>query len=714
MSKLWLTKQGNYVDFNGNVVGSKEKGLTTKAIEYLKSKYGNEYTNRVNSNMRNGNIYQNNTWRGNDPSSTKTQDFSTAINNLKNSYKKDSFGYYFKNYQGDNIYFNQKAAEAKKEWEQLHKNTTNQNPLLIHQIPTKNKIHVIDNYSPNFNYIVEDNKIYFSKKGQPYWRDISDNNIARNNLFNFLHNKYQFKGYDDREKQIYALLKQNKFNYNTFGMTYPKTLSNKHKITKPITHNPSDTEIFISNIKSGNFREVFNNIKGAITRKYNKLFGEDEKSNLKQQESIIKNSKYGIIPQSFTGDTVKVNNRQYIIPENLDINDFVFGVRNRGNYSKLNTEGAVITAFNNFVPYGKQSNNFKTFIGINPQGKLIVGDISKFKKGDLLTGTYSNEIQSFAKINGKLQYREDSKHGNSSRSVPIVITPQGKKGSLNILTNKDRVGNTYGNVDGGRVLVKVGNELRLLSGSIENIEQSFEAMKKRNKSSSGTFYTLDNGTYNRGLRTYDKVLTPKDLKNYDAQNTSGGNFMYIKGQNAFKSDTIWTPNIRTRNSQSYAKGHPLINQQKGIVLHHTAFLEPSLKNVTAHLTNPKSQASSHVIIGYDGTRRVLAKPSQVTFHAGDSRWNGKNNVNDFMIGIEFQGDTNQRHLTDKQIQSAIEYMTPIIRKNNIRLEDITTHQEVRKLYNQYNALKAPSKPDINYYDYNKIIDALKHRLYYYK
>ena len=239
-------------------------------------------------------------------------------------------------------------------------------------------------------------------------------------------------------------------------------------------------------------------------------------------------------------------------------------------------------------------------------------------------------------------------------------------------------------------------------------------MKKRNKSSSGTFYTLDNGTYNRGLRTYDKVLTPKDLKNYDAQNTSGGNFMYIKGQNAFKSDTIWTPNIRTRNSQSYAKGHPLINQQKGIVLHHTAFLEPSLKNVTAHLTNPKSQASSHVIIGYDGARRVLAKPSQVTFHAGDSRWNGKNNVNDFMIGIEFQGDTNQRHLTDKQIQSAIEYMTPIIRKNNIRLEDITTHQEVRKLYNQYNALKSPSKPDISYYDYNKIIDALKHRLYYYK
>lgn len=95
-------------------------------------------------------------------------------------------------------------------------------------------------------------------------------------------------------------------------------------------------------------------------------------------------------------------------------------------------------------------------------------------------------------------------------------------------------------------------------------------------------------------------------------------------------------------------------------------------------------------------------------------WNGKDNVNDFMIGIEFQGDTNQKHLTDKQIQSAVEYMVPIIRKNNIRLEDITTHQKVRELYNQYNNNKAPSKPDINYYDYEKIIKYLRDRLYYLK
>lgn len=54
-----------------------------------------------------------------------------------------------------------------------------------------------------------------------------------------------------------------------------------------------------------------------------------------------------------------------------------------------------------------------------------------------------------------------------------------------------------------------------------------------------------------------------------------------------------------------------------------------------------------------------------------------------MLGIEFQGDTNRKDLTPQQIQSAVEYMTPIIRANNIRLEDIVTHQQIRDLWFDY-------------------------------
>ena len=47
------------------------------------------------------------------------------------------------------------------------------------------------------------------------------------------------------------------------------------------------------------------------------------------------------------------------------------------------------------------------------------------------------------------------------------------------------------------------------------LDRQFEEMKKRNKADHGTFYTLDNGSFNRGLRTYNRVLTSKDLRKYD-------------------------------------------------------------------------------------------------------------------------------------------------------------------------------------------------------
>ena len=35
-------------------------------------------------------------------------------------------------------------------------------PLKLEEIPTQNKIHVINNYSPKYDYIVERDKIYYA------------------------------------------------------------------------------------------------------------------------------------------------------------------------------------------------------------------------------------------------------------------------------------------------------------------------------------------------------------------------------------------------------------------------------------------------------------------------------------------------------------------------------------------------------------------------
>lgn len=780
-------------------------------------------------------------------------------------------------------------------------------PLKLEEIPTKNQIRVINNYSPNYDYIVEGDKMYYAVKGRNYWVDISDNDKARANLYDFLGTKYNFRGYDDDEKEIWNQIKQGTFNYQQYregknkpqellknssdnpvksnelvsvripgaggGFVYvdvPKHMTDKNskmwgikpeyygdvyraakeksperfadpinntlnwipfailtggrglenigyrfisplinriaqgasnvgskaaasmgnlasntgkampaisnltrtagnylsKVPKAISKFVYSTParqaltkatvgattvsttvpaiasyLKLDNSDNSDYKAVWNmamdgDLQGAwdtgysgLQRKWMKKYGSEESdipSNLVIPEGLRNDSTsvYAIRPTSFVGDTVFVpKSRQYILPEVLDVNEFTFSHRNRGQNNPIKSEAAPITAFTPFVPYGQQGSKHKTFIGYNSQtGQFKAGDISQFGPGDFLSGTFSNDFTGFKRdSSGNIIYKRDSTHGNGDRSVPLMTTPDGKDGSLNILTDRQQKGNTYGWVSGGRVLVRVGGELRLLSGSIEDIERAFEEMKKRNNATYGTFYTLDNGSYNRGLRTVDGKFTRADLEAYDRQNRgNSGNFLYITGRNnpdpRFRSDTILTPNIRTVNSESYKKGFPITNEQKGVVLHHTAFMEDDLTKVLNHLTNPKTEASAHVVIGFDGTRKVLATPDKVTFHAGYSAHEGRQNVNDFMIGIEFQGDTNKKDLTPQQIESAIEYLEPIIRKNNIRLEDIVTHQNVRDLYNDYarktGQKEAPTKPDINQKNYNLILQALLRKVYY--
>ena len=795
-------------------------------------------------------------------------------------------------------------------------------PLKLEEIPTKNQIRVINNYSPNYDYIVEGDKMYYAIKGRNHWVDISDNDKARANLYDFLGTKYDFRGYDDDEKEIWSQIKQGTFNYQQYREgknkpapvkqnTIPTQQPAKQQSQKLVTvrvgtagggfmnvqvpeymtervdsgdpfslprvkldymgdvyrmakekhperySDPADNVLnwipfailtggrglenmgyrFISplvnrmiqgasnvggravasisnlasnagrtitnmgskainnltrtagnylsrvpqavsefaystparqaltkatvgattvsttiptiapylkfdNSDNSDYKAVWNmamdgDVHGAwdtgysgLQRKWMKKFGSDESdmpSSLVLPEVLNDStSMYAIRPTSFVGDTVFVpKSRQYILPEVLDVNEFTFSHRNRGQNTPIESEAAPITAFTPFVPYGQQGSRHKTFIGYNSQtGQLKAGDISQFGPGDFLSGTFSNDFTGFKRdASGNIVYKRDGAHGNGDRSVPLMVTPEGKDGSLNILTDRQQKGNTYGWVSGGRVLVRVGDELRLLSGSIEDIERAFEEMKHRNNATYGTFYTLDNGSYNRGLRTIDGKFTTADLEAYDKQNRgNSGNFLYITGRNnpapKFRSDTVPTPNIRTVDSESYKKGFPLVNEQRGVVLHHTAFMEDDLTKVLDHLTNPKTEASAHVVIGFDGTRKVLATPDKVTFHAGYSAHEGRQNVNDFMIGIEFQGDTNRKDLTPQQIESAIEYLEPIIRRNNIRLEDIVTHQNVRDLYNDYarkmGEREAPTKPDINQKNYNLILQALLRKVYYKK
>ena len=152
-----------------------------------------------------------------------------------------------------------------------------------------------------------------------------------------------------------------------------------------------------------------------------------------------------------------------------------------------------------------------------------------------------------------------------------------------------------------------------------------------------------------------------------------------------------------------------VNTVEGVILHHTA--EPTVEKSLDILTSLKKKVGTHVVIDTDGTRYIMANPTVVTYHAGLSVLNGKEGCNNFTIGIEFQGNTLEKPLTNDQISSAIEYLKPLIAKYKIPLTSIVTHEMVRQAYkNKYPKKRCSGKVDITQKEYLRFMKSLKREL----
>lgn len=436
-------------------------------------------------------------------------------------------------------------------------------------------------------------------------------------------------------------------------------------------------------------------VKRQIDKSSNEL--DPVSSNSLNQKMNIPESKYKFRFTEVTGDTINNKGNQYHLAENIDLDKIRVGARNRGDLTELKTKGAIVTAFHRFQNYNDVTSESKTrnYVGLSPTGRVIVGGKDQFKQGDQMSRIIKNRATSFVRdekgnvryakwvdniiIGGKRQGNKD----NPKNPVPLMnmITDNGEAvvgSGLNVLTKKGQADeNTYGMITGGRIIMSTGGNNRLISGSVKDLISAFEDMSK--KYGMVDLYSLDNGTFNQALRTKDEDLTPQQLKDYDKLNRSGGNFLYMKeGETKpkFKETRFKTPNVRTVNDNSYKKGHSLKNELKAVVFHHTAFEDdPDLVRVTKRFMKTNS-SSAHVVIGRNGDRRVFADPEQVTFHAGVSNFRGRDNVNDFGLGIEFQGNTEKKPLSKEQIQSAIEYLTPIVHKYKIPIENFTSHHRI--------------------------------------
>jgi N-acetylmuramoyl-L-alanine amidase len=149
-----------------------------------------------------------------------------------------------------------------------------------------------------------------------------------------------------------------------------------------------------------------------------------------------------------------------------------------------------------------------------------------------------------------------------------------------------------------------------------------------------------------------------------------------------------------------------------LVMHYTAATEA--RGSISWFLNKQAKASAHLIIDRDGTITQFAPFNIVTWHAGESEWNGLIGLNKYSVGIELvnggrlargtngwicpvdkkavpetdvviarhKNESNEngwQAFTDKQIQTSIEVVTLIVRtydlKNVVGHDDIAPHRK---------------------------------------
>jgi N-acetyl-anhydromuramyl-L-alanine amidase AmpD len=96
--------------------------------------------------------------------------------------------------------------------------------------------------------------------------------------------------------------------------------------------------------------------------------------------------------------------------------------------------------------------------------------------------------------------------------------------------------------------------------------------------------------------------------------------------------------------------------------------------------DPKSKVSYHTIIGRTGKVYSLVPVAKRAWHAGVSEYHGRQNVNDFSVGLCF-GNRNdgKEHYMDAQYEAGANYCAGLIaRYPAITLADFTTHAAIAR------------------------------------
>lgn len=139
---------------------------------------------------------------------------------------------------------------------------------------------------------------------------------------------------------------------------------------------------------------------------------------------------------------------------------------------------------------------------------------------------------------------------------------------------------------------------------------------------------------------------------------------------------------------------------KVIVMHDTEGNYEGSIDWTSRVNSPSGKrlyASYHCIVARDGRRTVTNRDDNRAYHAGISSFKDMKSLNHCSIGVAFERSSYTEPLQIAAIESAIEYILPLMKKWDISVDMVTDHRTV-----------SPNrKKDLNPKEFVKFHTALK-------